>query len=374
MILKYLKSFRVDNFDFIVDLRHFDKGEINFLVKDDFENLFEIYYSEEENNFSCYQSKGEEDVVQIDDQDFVLDCIRKFSTIFSNKEIYYERENNFIEDDQNKLIIYNKDIMYFYESKNDILFKVFKYKIIDVELIYLEQSIAKINFKKAQKSLNNLIKSNYDLLEIKLIKFDIDNIKDTIQNSGDDQELCCELEIDLKKLSNEYLLKLSMARDSRNCSSLNEVYLKNMSYFRIVFNNSLSFRIGNFFGHIFLIQNIFFKSNPNLFNLVLSRIANSVLLALSGLFFELSDLLTADFYYEKRFEIGNRLESYSDELNEFYSIAQKQCQKNTLTLIVFECVELFMTYTVDISCYFVSEVYYFIKQPIDRFKKFIFAI
>ncbi|MFM7620111.1 MAG: hypothetical protein ACKO47_00710, partial [Alphaproteobacteria bacterium] len=358
MTLKYLKSFRVDNFDFIVDLRHFDKGEINFLVKDDFENLFEIYYSEEENNFLCYQSKGEEDVVQIDDQDFVLDCIRKFSTIFSNKEIYYERENNFIEDDQNKLIIYNKDIMYFYESKNDILFKVFKYKIIDVELIYLEQSIAKINFKKAQKSLNNLIKSNYDLLEIKLIKFDIDNIKDAIQNSGDDQELCCELEIDLKKLSNEYLLKLSMARDSRNCSSLNEVYLKNMNYFRIVFNNSLSFRIGNFFGHIFLIQNIFFKSNPNLFNLVLSRIANSVLLALSGLFFELSDLLTADFYYEKRFEIGNRLESYSDELNEFYSIAQKQCQKNTLTLIVFECVELFMTYTVDISCYFVSEVYY----------------
>lgn len=153
MTLKYLKSFRVDNLNFIVDLRHFDKGEINFLVKDDFENLFEIYYSEEENNFLCYQSKGEEDVVQIDDQDFVLDCIRKFSTIFSNKEIYYERENNFIENDQNKLIIYNKDIMYFYESKNDILFKVFKYKIIDVELIYLEQSIAKINFKRLKKVL-----------------------------------------------------------------------------------------------------------------------------------------------------------------------------------------------------------------------------
>ena len=373
MKAKYLKSFEIDNIEYIFDLKHFNYGKIHFLIKDDLNNFFEIYHSDEDNLFLCDKVDDVKGVKRIKDNDFILSHIKKFSTLFSNDEIYYQEEDNFIEDNSNKLIVYSKDVMFFYSNKFDALFKVFKYKILDIELIYQENSLEKIDYSEAQKDLNELIKNNYDLLEIKLIKLDISNLENAIQDC-DDEELCNELEIDLKKQSDQYLLKLSIARDMRNCNGLHEVFLKNMSYLHVTFNNSLTFKIGKFIGHIFAIQNLFLKSNPSILKLIFSRIANSILLPLNTLFFELSDLLTADFYHEKKFEINNEIDKNSNVLDEFYATSESLCQKNKFNKLIYETVDIFLTYTIDIFCFIIGEIYYFIKLPVNKFKKLIFLI
>lgn len=367
----FFKKIELGNIEYIFDLWAIDRGFLNFFVKIN-ERIFDIKFNEKEDNFLCFEVSDKEQT-PIEDDDFVKYHVNNFSLIFNNENLLYSSEENLISNNLNKLIVYSKNLMFFYDAKFDALFRFVNYQVADIEIIYKEDSLKNINFSKVQKNFNNLVKSSYDLLELKLIKLDMNNLKTAIDNCEDD-ELINELELEYKKFSQQYHLKLSLAKDIRNCSGSQDIFLKNLNYFRIIFSNSKSFKAGKLMCNFFAICNQYFVGKINFLNLIFARILNSILLPIISFLFEISDLLTADYYYEKRFEINNEIDKILKMTEDFELLVEQNYSKNSLRYSIYNSIDFLITYTIDLSVFFISEVYYLIKQPINRFKKFIFVI
>jgi len=367
----FFKKIELDGSNYFFDLWTIDRGFLSFLVKIN-KRIFEIKFDEENENFQCFEKINHEKFL-IEDPDFIKYHVNNFSLIFDNQNLLYSNDENVINDKLNKLIVHSKNLMFFYDAKFDALFRVVNYQIFDIEVIYKEDSLANINFSKVQKNLNNLIKSSYDLLELMLIKIDINGLKFAIDNSQD-EELINELELEFKKYSQQYYLKLSLANDIRNCSGSQEIFLKNLNYFRIVFSNSQSFKIGKFFCNIFIICHQIFKNKNNLANLILARILNSLMLPIISIMFEIADLLTADYYYEKKFEINNEINKIQNLVDDFEVLVEENYPKNSFNYAVYNLVDILMIYSIDLIVFFFAQIYHFLKQPIDRLKKYIFVI
>lgn len=367
----FFKKVELGNIEYFFDLWAIDTGFLNFLVKIN-ERIFDIKFNEKGNNFLCFEKKNQEKI-PVEDVDFIKYHVNNFSLIFNNENLLYSSEDNLINNNLNKLIVYSKNLMFFYDAKFDALFRVVNYKVTDIEIIYKENSLKNINFVKVQKNFNNLVKSSYDLLELKLIKLDMNNLKTAI-DSCEDEELANELELEYKKFSQQYHLKLSLANDIRNCSGSQDIFLKNLNYFRIIFSNSKSFKIGKLICNFFVISNHYLITKDNFLSLILARILNSTLLPIISFLFELSDLLTADYYYEKRFEISNEIDKILKMTEDFELFVEQKYFKDYLRSSIYNSIDFILTYSIDLSIFFISEIYYLIKNPINRFKKFIFVI
>lgn len=367
----FFKKVELGNIEYFFDLWAIDNGFLNFLVRIN-DRIFEIKFNENEDHFLCFEKNNQEKTL-VEDVDFIKYHVNNFSLIFNNENLLYSSEENLISNNLNKLIVYSKNLMFFYDAKFDALFRVVNYNVTDIEIIYKEDSLRNINFSKVQKNFNNLVKSAYDLLELKLIKLDMNNLKTAI-DSCEDEELANELELEYKKFSQQYHLKLSLANDIRNCSGSQDIFLKNLNYFRIIFSNSRSFKTGKLMCNFFAICNQYFVGKVNFLNMIFARILNSILLPIISFLFEISDLLTADYYYEKRFEISNEIDKILKMTEDFELLVEQNYPKNSLRYLIYNSIDFLLTYTIDLSVFFISEIYYLIKQPINRFKKFIFVI
>ena len=101
--------------------------------------------------------------------------------------------------DNNKLIIVNDSLSYFFESSHEILYEINNYKITSVKLIYDEFSEKKIDYNRSYKKFVKLVKYNYDLLELIFLKLEIENLNLMI-NSLDDQDQIEELIANINQL------------------------------------------------------------------------------------------------------------------------------------------------------------------------------
>jgi len=362
-----IRNFFINDQEYFINLEEIDIGVIRFDIKIN-NLLYEFVYDDHLRGFKCYEvleglSK------KIFNEDFISYHVDNFFKIFNKNTFFEIPDENIIDFEGNKLILSNDDEMFFFDDSSQILYEMLNYNISSVKLIYTYNSSKKINYTKSQKKLNNLIKFNYDLLELKLLKIEINNLNLYLQQIGDD-ELADELKIELKKLENEYKLKLISSLDLRNHSDQNSKRKINSKYFTIIFNNSWLFKTSKKLINLVEIEYYLYKSHPVFYIYFLGKFLNALLVPLIDLMLGITGLMAFNYYYEKKIEIDEQREKLAEIIHDFNIITENQKKsKNSILKFFYNLVDFVFLYSFEMVYFLATEILSIFKRPIFFIKK-----
>jgi hypothetical protein len=362
-----IRNFIVNEQEYFINLEDIDDGLFGFKIQIN-NSIYDFVYDDILHHFKCleilnYQSS------EIFNKEFIDYHVTNFFTIFDRKKFLGIGDENIIEFEDNKLILSNDDKMFFFDNSLQILYEVEDYYLSLVKLIYEKNSTKRINYVKSQKKLNNLIKFNYDLLELKLLKIEINNLYLHLQHSSE-EELVNELNIELKKLEQEYKLKLISALDARNHDYQKNNRKFNTRYFSIIFNNSWLFRVSKKLINFIEIEYYLYKSLPTLYILFFSKIFNAFLVPIIDLMLGITNFMSFNYYYEKKIEIDEQREKLAEIIHNFHAITKEQQLQNGILFKLFSnFIDFIFLYSFEMIYFLLAEILSIFQRPIYLFKK-----
>ena len=362
-----IRNFIVNEQEYFINLEEIDGGVFGFKIQIN-NSIYDFIYDNVLYNFKCLEILDYKSS-EIFNKEFIDYHVKNFFTIFDKKNFFGIKDSNIIEFEDNKLILGNDNKMFFFDNSLQIVYEVENYILSFVKLIYENNSLKRINFDKSQKKLNNLIKFNYDLLELKLLKIEINNLYLHIQQSSE-EELVNELKTELKKLEQEYSLKLISALDLRNHSYNQNNRKFNTRYFSIIFNNSWLFRVSKKLINFIEIEYYLYKSLPTLYVLFFSKILNAFLVPIIDLMLGITNFMSFNYYYEKKFEIDEQREKLAEIIHNFHVITkQRQLQSGIYFKFFSKIIDFIFLYSFEMIYFLLAEILSIFQKPIYLFKK-----
>jgi hypothetical protein len=367
MYQESIRKFIVNEQEYFVNLEEIDGGQFGFKIQIN-NSTYDFVYDNVLCNFKCFEILGCKSN-EIFNREFIAYHVKNFFIIFDRKNFFGIKDSKIIEFEGNKLILSDDNKMFFFDNSLQILYEVENYSLSFVKLIYENNSSKRINFVKSQKKLNNLIKFNYDLLELQLLKIEINNLYLHIQQSSE-EELVNELNNELKKLEKEYSRKLISSLDLRNHSYNQNNRKFNTRYFSIIFNNSWLFRVSKKLINFIEIEYYLYKSLPTLYILFFSKIFNAFLVPMIDLMLGITNFMSFNYYYEKKIEIDEQREKLAEIIHNFHLITKEQQLQSGICFKLFsKIIDFVFLYSFEMIYFLLSEILSIFQKPIYLFKK-----
>lgn len=370
MINQLIKKIKIDNCEYYIDLEAINIDQ--FLMFVNYNNIFYRFeYDLSLKSIVCLKIDGTNTI--INDNIFIGYHLNNYLKILDNDK--FSIFNNFseIEYKNDKLIVLDNNELFFYDSQNYALFSISNYKINNLEMIYIDQSLNKIRLFEVQKRLNKLVKSNYEVLEIKLMGNEIHKLHLALNNENN-YEKTEEILLQLKKLISDFKDKCQLVLNPNNQYYVKKKILNESRYFQIVFNNIF---LLNFTKNVITLADIFgnfFIEKPSLLSLLNYRLFRVFILPYAELFLGAIELLSIEFYFERKIEIDqlkdeiNIQNIYHDELIENYLDNSSNFFIKLFGLVI----NNFFKYTFEIFLFFSRQLIKIIFSPIFIVKNFFY--
>lgn len=370
MTNNYIRKIIINNCEYFLSLESIDVDQFIMYVKHQ-NILYKFNYNENLKNIICIQCDTNESV--IDDIKFINYHLTNYLKILDNEKFSIFEDFNEIEYKGDKLIILDNNEMFFYDSQNFALFSIVNYKISKLEMIYLDNVLNKINFSNAQKRFNKLIKNNYEILEIKLIGNEIHKLN-TALNKENNPENSEEILFQLRDILVEFNQKSQLLISSNNQYYVKKKILNESRYFQIVFNNLfLLFFAKNMISLTKIFGELFIEKQGLIF-LFLYRFSYAFILPIAELILGAIELLSINFYFERKIEIDQLKDDIEIECIIFEDLIS-DClnnSKNIFTKLFGLLINNFFKYTFDLFLYFCRQIIKIFFQPIFAFKNYFY--
>ncbi len=364
------REFKIDDSEYFINLTDVNKGDSRFLVKI---NNFLFYFvndSDIEDRFRCFELIDDQNI-EIEDNIFIINHVINFIKILDNKNFSALQIHETIEYNNDKLIIINKNLMYFFDNQTEILYQVEDYKINSVKLIYNKNAENKIDYHKSSKKLLNLIKSNYDLLELSLMKFEIKNLSYEVQKHIDDEHIE-ELIIELEKIKEDYNVKLLSALDSRNFNYEKGEAKINNRYFSVIFNDSWCFNLAKTIINFIEVEFYLYKFSPTLYFLFITKLLNALLLPIADLLLGFTEFFSYNFFHEKKIEIDEQREKLAEIVHNYQAFTQQQKIIRGGPFAIFSIIiDFICTYSFELIHFFIMEIFNIFNRLNFSIKKYL---
>jgi hypothetical protein len=369
MPIDTVRKFKINNQEYLIKLDDINNGNYSFFLN--LNNcIYDFVYEKKSlDSFKCYEVLND-NKIEIFNKDFIKNHLTNFFSIFDKVKFSGINPKEIIEYDNNKLIIINDSLSYFFEGSHEILYEINNYKITSVKLIYDEFCEKKIDYNRSYKKFVKLVKYNYDLLELIFLKLEIENLNLMI-NSLDDHDQIEELIAKINQLKKEYNLKLNSSLDSHNHDYQYYKNNRNNRFFSVVFNDSWCFNLAKKMINIVELSFYFYKIKPKISTFLITKISNGFLIPIIDLMFGITEFMAFEQFYEKKLEIDDERSKLLKILNDYQELNDHIIsQENNLTFkFISKSTDFIFAYTIELAHFFTAEILNIFARLNFQFKR-----
>jgi hypothetical protein len=320
---------------------------------------------------SCYEIIND-NKKEIINKNFIKNHLANFFSILDKENFSGIANCGIIDFESNKLIIVNHSSMYFYDNNCEILYEVKNYQIDSVKLLYHENSKKKIDYNKTYKKMLKLIRNNYDLLELYLLKIEIDSLNYAINQQRYNSKVE-ELILEVRNIQEYYNYKVNLCIDSKDRDYQYFRNNRDNRFFSIIFNDSWLFSFAKKMISFVELELYFYKAKPTILSLLFTKLANAFIIPLIDLTLGINEFFAFDQFYEKKLEIDDQRFKLSEIINNYQELNNqlKIQKKNSFFSLCSNAIEFTFSYSFELAHFLLAEIFKIILKSNFLFKKII---